>query len=207
MLTLMKIWCCIGKMGMNLWKRMRKFLCLNSWYRNSTLHQDWLSTVVQVLGFSGLRLLLKLMLCCLLAREFWILPCLFWKISFFFLCPSETKDFASLRLPFVLFSMILTSLLSQRLVQSSLHKLHFTPTYLLLPAPNLLPCHSDGHVVLGVFLDRSQGSSCQSLFGWEQSQRGTVVWNSSNVKMLAGKGTVHFGGQSFWGNKCLLSDN
>jgi len=27
------------------------------------------------------------------------------------------------------------------------------------------------------------------------------------VKMLAGKGTVHFGGQSFWGNKCLLSDN
>lgn len=52
MLTLMKIWCCTGKMGMNLWKRMRKFLCLSSWYKNSTLHQDWLFTVVQVWVFA-----------------------------------------------------------------------------------------------------------------------------------------------------------
>lgn len=159
------------------------------------------------MGLCYLRPFLKLMLYCLLTREFWILPCLFWKISFFFLCPSETKGLASLWLPFILISPILPFLLSQRLVQSSLHKLHFTPTHLLLPAPNLFPCHSDGHVVLGVFLDRSQGSSCQSLFGWEQSQRATAVWNSLNVKILAGKGTVHFYGQSFWGNNCLLSNN
>lgn len=52
-----------------------------------------------------------------------------------------------------------------RLVQPSVHQLHSAPSHLLLPAADLLPCHSDGHVVLGVLLDRPQGRPCQSAIG------------------------------------------
>lgn len=91
--------------------------------------------------------------------------------------------------------------LFHRVVQSPLHKLHVTPTHLLLPAPNLLPCHSHGHAVLGVLLDRPTSSSCQSLFGWEQLQQAMAVWKALNVKVLAGKGTAHFDGWRYCASK------
>lgn len=56
--------------------------------------------------------------------------------------------------------------LLSRLVQPSVHQLHPATPHLLLPAADLLPCHSDGHVVLGVFLDRSPGRTCQGSSGW-----------------------------------------
>ena len=40
-----------------------------------------------------------------------------------------------------------------RLVQPSVHQLHSAASHLLLPAADLLPCHSHGHAVLGVLLD------------------------------------------------------
>lgn len=42
---------------------------------------------------------------------------------------------------------------SPRLVQPSVHQLHLATPHLLLLAPDLLPCHPDGHAVLGVLLD------------------------------------------------------
>lgn len=64
--------------------------------------------------------------------------------------------------------MSLSMCLPFRLVQSLVHPLHSAAPHLLLPAADLLPCHPDGHAVLGVLLDRPQGRARQGALRYER---------------------------------------